>query len=379
MRKLITVFLSVLALSIALTYAFGYDYLFRGIQLTYLRGENSSTIDDGKFFPKNAIETAKPQPWQKDSLYNLKKLPRTLTKDLKKSATASFLIIKNGKLLHEEYFNGYTAQTKSNSFSMAKALTVMLLGKAVEDKKIRNEYQKLSDFYPHLAEDDFGKELTFYDLAAMQAGLNWKEDYKNPFLPTAKAYYGKSLAEAALHPDFKVAPARKFEYQSGATQLLGFGIRKAIKIPLAYYTSQSFWKPLGMESPAFWTTDENNMEKTFCCVHAVPRDFAKLGQLLLQNGNWNGQQLLDGAFVQKMIRPGYLSKGAYGMGLWLNYDAPVKHYYFWGLYGQYIIIIPEKQMIIVRTGSFKDQPKDHKGRPLQVEFIVNETVKFVGE
>lgn len=375
-RKSLIVFFSLLALSIALTYAFGYDYLFRGIQLTYMRGESGSTIDDGPYFPKNVIEAGQPQPWQKDALYNVKKLPRNLSEDLKKSETASFLIIKNGKLLHEEYFNTYSAQRKTNSFSMAKALTVMLLGKAIGEGKIQNEYQKFADFYPQFSEDENGKELTFFDLAAMQAGLKWTEDYKNPFLPNAKAYYGKSLADAVLHPDFKSPPGRKFEYQSGATQLLGFGIRKAVKIPLAYYTSQSFWKPLGMENNASWTTDENNMEKTFCCVHAVPRDFAKLGQLILQNGSWNGNQLLDGAFIQKMIRPTALSGGAYGMGLWLNYDAPVKHYYFWGLYGQYIIVIPEKQLVIVRTGSYKDQPKDKKGRPLQVEFIVNETVKF---
>jgi hypothetical protein len=67
------------------------------------------------------------------------------------------------------------------------------------------------------------------------------------------------------------------------------------------------------------------------------------------------------------------------MGLWINEDQPIKHYYFWGLLGQYIIIIPEYQMIIVRTGSFENQPKDQKGRPKQVAKLVNETVKLFGK
>ena len=76
-----------------------------------------------------------------------------------------------------------------------------------------------------------------------------------------------------------------------------------------------------------------------------------------------------------MRTPTKLSNQAYGMGLWINQDAKYKHYYFWGLLGQYIIVVPEKQMVIVRTGSYDNQPKDKKGRPVQVEFIVNQVAE----
>jgi CubicO group peptidase (beta-lactamase class C family) len=365
----------ILAVIIALSYGFSCDYLFNGVRQTYLRGESGSTINDGKYFPKHRIATENPIPWEKDSLYNKKPLPKDLVEDLKKSKTASFLIIKNGKLLHEEYWDGNNQTTKTNSFSMAKTITVMLLGKAIEEEKIKNLDQKYSDFYTNYENVPFGKHLTLKDLAQMEAGLNWNENYKNPFGPNAKAYYGKSLAEAVLLKGFKEEPGTKFEYQSGATQLLGFAIRKAINQPISEYLSQKLWKPLGMEQHADWTTDENGMEKTFCCIHSDSRDFAKIGEMLLNKGKFNNLQILNPAFINEMITPSKHSNGAYGLGAWLNNDAKTKHFYLWGLYGQYIIIIPEKNMVIVRTGTFKDQPKDAKGRPKQVEFLVNEVVE----
>lgn len=374
-KKIIKSVLAVSAGIVALTYAFGYDYLFRGISKTYLRGVTGSTIDDEKHFPSNVIAKGNPIPWEIGSMYNKNPLQKELVEDLKSTNTASFLVIKNGKLLHEEYWNGYDQNSKTNSFSMAKAVTVMLLGKAIEDKKIASLNQKFSDFFETYSTLEYGKNLTIGELAKMEAGLNWNEDYQNPFLPNAKAYYGKSLEEAVLLRSFKEEPGNKFEYQSGSTQLLGFALRKSMSGTIADYASEKFWKPLGMEYNANWSTDDYGMEKTFCCIHSNSRDFAKLGQLLLNEGKWNDQQILDSQFIEQMKSPTKLSGGAYGMGLWINYDASIKHYYFYGLYGQYIIVIPEKNMVIVRTGTFKDQPKDAKGRPLQVEFLVNEVVR----
>lgn len=374
-KKIIQTIFASLAAIIALTYAFGYDYLFRGVRQTYLRGETGSSIDDGKYFPSHTIAKGNGKPWQKDALYNKIPLTQVLVEDLKKSKTASFLIIKNGKLLHEEYWDGYSENSKTNSFSMAKAVTVMLLGKAIEENKIKSLSQKYSDFFEDYKNLPFGKDLTIEDLAKMEAGLNWNENYENPFLPNAKAYYGKSLEESVLYREFKEKPGTKFEYQSGSTQLLGFALRKSMNKTIAEYASEKLWKPLGMEQNAEWTTDDFGMEKTFCCIHSNARDFAKLGQLFLDDGKVDQQQIISSEFLNEMRTPTKLSNGAYGMGLWINNDAAVKHYYFLGLYGQYIIIIPEKKIIIVRTGTYKNQPKDQKERPLQVEFLVKEVVK----
>ncbi|WP_262149845.1 serine hydrolase domain-containing protein [Chryseobacterium foetidum] len=360
---------------VILFYIFGYAYLFNGISKTYLRGKSSANIDDGKFFSKNVIETKSPKPWVKADNYNKEDLPKNIVDDLNLGNTASFLVIKDGKLLHEQYWKGYNKNSLTNSFSMAKAVTVMLLGKALEEGKIKDINDKFSDYFDEFKTKPSAENLTLKNLAQMESGLDWDEDYKNPFRPNAKAYYGKSLIDATFKRRFKEKSGERFEYQSGSTQLLGFAIKKAAGQTLASYLSEKFWIPLGMEQNAIWSTDKSGMEKTYCCIHATSRDFAKLGQLFLNDGEFDGQQLLNLDFINEMKNPTKKSSEIYGMGFWINNDNPIKHYYFLGLQGQYIIMIPEYKMVIVRTGSYNNLPKTDRGRPNQVRFLVNETVK----
>ena len=259
---------------------------------------------------------------------------------------------------------------------MAKAINALLLGFAIEDKKITSENQKFTYFYPKFNKIKYGNELTLRELATMESGFFWDENYKNPFLQNPRIYYGKNMSEALFQdPKFEAKPGSKFEYQSGTTQLLGFAIRKAVGMPLSSYASQKLWKPLGMESDAYWNTDEPGMEKTFCCINAIARDYAKLGQLLLQEGNWNGKQIIDSSYIKKMITPSQLSGGVYGLGIWVNQDAPHPYYHFWGFTSQLIIVIPEKNMVIVRTGKFNNEAKDAKGRSAQAAFLAENAVK----
>ncbi|ASW75166.1 serine hydrolase [Chryseobacterium piperi] len=369
-------FLICIIVLIILMYILGYGYLFNGISKTYLRGKLSANIDDGKLFTSNPITTESPRLWEEDPLYNKIELPKNILDDLTHSNTASFLVIKDGKLIHEQYWNGYTQLSKTNSFSMAKAVTVMLLGKALEEGKIKNIDEKFTDFFEDFKQKKFGTDLTLKNLAQMEAALDWDEDYKNPFLPNAKAYYGRSLAKAAFSRKLTAEPGKQFEYQSGATQLLGFAIQKAVNQTLASYLSEKFWTPLGMEQNAEWSTDESGMEKTYCCIHSNARDFAKLGQLFLDNGKADDVQVLNSDFIEQMRTPTENSEDIYGMGLWINHDNPIKHYYFLGLQGQYIIMVPDHKMVIVRTGSYENLPKNDRGRPDQVKFLVNETVQL---
>ena len=375
MKKFIKYFFGTIAALIAITYTFGYGYLFNGIAKTYLKGETSATIDDGVDFPSHPILAENPKPWEKDSAYNKTKLSSAILEDVNKTKTASIVIIKDGKLLHEEYFNGYNSNSKTNSFSMAKTVTSLLLGAAIDEGIIKSEDEKLATFFPTYKNVKYGSRVTLKNLVTMEAGLNWNEAYYNPFGPNAKAYYGKSLAEATLRKGFKDEPGKKFEYQSGATQVLGFALRNAVNMPISSYATRKLWSPLGMEQNASWTTDENRMEKTFCCIHANTKDYAKLGQLLLNEGKVDSVQVISKNYISRMITPTKESNGAYGYGIWVNNDAKIKHYYFWGILGQYIIIVPEKNLVIVRTGSNENIIHDPKGRPTQVEFLVNEIVK----
>ncbi|WP_333851244.1 serine hydrolase domain-containing protein [Epilithonimonas sp.] len=375
-RKVINIVLLIIAGAILLIYITDYNYLFRGIKLTYLRGESSSTINDGKYFPSNTISKGIAKPWKTDINYNRKSLSKELQDHLEKTKSVSFLVIKNGKILQEKYWDSYNKTTASNSFSMAKTVTVLLLGKAIDDGRIINSNQKFSDFYPDFSKKEFGNNLTLENLASMEAGLDWKEDYKNPFLPNAAAYYGFSLADVVFNKKLITMPGEKFEYQSGATQLLGFAVGRSVGIPLASYASSKLWKPLGMEQNAEWSTDDLGIEKSFCCIQSNARDFAKLGSLLLNRGKFENIPLINESFVNKMINPSEHSNGVYGMGIWINNDSKIHHYYMHGLYGQYVIMIPEYDMIVVRLGNEEAPEKDSKNRPKEVEFYVNEALKF---
>ncbi|KQR95065.1 serine hydrolase [Chryseobacterium sp. Leaf180] len=368
--------LAFILVAASLFYIFGYAYLFSGISKTYLRGRMSANIDDGRLFKSNIIKKGTAKAWEEHPDFNKITLPNEVSDDLQNSNTASFLVVKDGKLIHEEYFNGYNALSKTNSFSMAKAVTVMLLGKAVEEGKIKDIDQKFSEFFPEVDTKPFGKNLTLKHLAQMESGLDWDENYKNPFLPNAKAYYGRNLMKATFSRNFKENPGERFEYQSGSTQLLGFAIKKALNQTLSSYLSEKFWIPLGMEQDAEWSVDESGMEKTYCCIHSNTRDFAKLGQLFINNGKYEGREILSENFINDMKTGTGKSKEIYGMGFWINNDNPIKHYYFLGLQGQYIIMVPEKNMVIVRTGSYNNLPKTDRGRPDQVRFLVNEAAKI---
>ncbi|MCS3867727.1 hypothetical protein J3D55_000643 [Chryseobacterium ginsenosidimutans] len=215
-------FVSFIVIVAVLFYILGYGYIFNGISKTYLKGKTSANIDDGKLFSSNLIHTESPRLWEEDPDYNSKELPKNIVEDLINSNTASFIVIKNGKLIHEQYWNGYDQLSKTNSFSMAKAVTVMLLGKALEEGKIKNIDDQFSDYFEEFKNKEFAGNLTLKNLAQMESGLDWSEDYKNPFLPNARAYYGKSLLKSTLSRNFKENPGEKFEYQSGFYAIFKF-------------------------------------------------------------------------------------------------------------------------------------------------------------
>lgn len=147
--------------------------------------------------------------------------------------------------------------------------------------KIESTATKLSYFYHGFAKDPNGKDCTLGNLSAMESGLDWDENYANPFKPNAKAYYGDDLADFMLKRKFKAVSGTQFEYQSGTTQLLGFAVRKAIGESLSSYASEKLWKPLGMEYPLSGILTENGMENLLLYQCSIKR-FCKIGAITSQ-------------------------------------------------------------------------------------------------
>ena len=286
----------------------------------------------------------------------------------------AFLIIKNDSIWYEDYAEGYSADSKTNSFSMAKSITSALLGKAIRDGFIENLDQPVADFY-----SQFDKRLTVGDLSSMASGLNWQEDYYNPFGMTARAYLDENIREQILNLKVIEEPGKEFKYLSGNTELLGMVIEKATGKNLSQYLSESFWKPLGMHESALWQLDseESGMEKAYCCIASNARDFAKFGKLYSNQGNFEGKQLLDSSFIQKSILPRFKETPFYGYGFWLSNFMKKKIFAMRGILGQYVISIPEDQLIIVRLGRQRGKKLEDKKFTQDFYTYIRESYKML--
>lgn len=366
----------------------GNGYIFKGLQLTYLKGEKTANIDDYQDFDNRTIKTKHPTPWEKAPQYGQIQLTPTLQNALDNDNTVAFAIIKDGKLLYENYWQGYSAQSHTNSFSMAKTITTMLYLKAVEDGYISSVDEPLTKWLPEYADNAYAQNCSLADLSAMTSGYDWQEDYYWPLNPTAKAYYGDDLVKHITSRDFVEACGGPFDYSSGDTQLLGIALSRALA-PHGYtvssYLEEKFWQPLGMQGDAYWSLDgDKNIEKVYCCLSASALDFAKFGQLLLNAGEWQGQQLLSREHVNFMITPNAAAfpeaqPQIYGHSVWTDMQSPVPFYAMLGHLGQRVIVLPEDNAIIVRLGKQKGLPTPVEGFHLEPDLglYVSEVKKIL--
>ncbi len=318
------------------------------------------SIGDYKHFPSHPLKPA-PQPFH---FYRTVKkiiptpIPsfgfdslHTFEQFLSKNNTIAFLIIRNDTILYEHYFAGYADSICGTSFSMAKSFTSGLIGFAVQDGLI-NIDNPITKYVPELKDPSMQK-VTIKHLLQMTSGIKYIEHYNNPFSSVALDYYGRNLKHSFWRLKTEVPPGTRFKYQSINTQLLGFALKNVLKEKtLTQYMQEKLWTPLGMEYPASWSIDsrKNGMEKTFCCINAAARDFAKYGRLYLNQGNWNGKQLLNKEWIinSTKIDSSEGSKPYYQYQWWI--PPKTKDFVADGLLGQFIYVCPEKKLIIVRLG-----------------------------
>ncbi|MCG3881119.1 serine hydrolase [Psychrobacter sp. Ps3] len=352
----------------------GNAYIFRGLQLTYLKGEATANIDDYVDFDNRTIRAGEPITWQKHPNFGQVELTPTLQSALDTDETVAFAIIKDGKLVYENYWQDYGSDSHTNSFSMAKTVTTMLYLKAVEDGYIDSVNEPITTWLPEYANNEYAQNCTLADLSAMTSGYDWTEDYYFPINPTAESYYGHDLVKQMVNRDFVEPCGGNFEYSSGDTQMLGIALARALE-PHGYtvssYLEEKFWQPLGMQGDGYWSLDgAANIEKVYCCLNASALDFAKFGQLLLNGGKWQGEQLLSKAHVDLMITPNVDAFAAgqapiYGHSVWTDMDSPIPYYAMLGHLGQRVLVLPEEDAIIIRLGKQKGLPTPIKGFNLE--------------
>jgi CubicO group peptidase (beta-lactamase class C family) len=304
---------------------------------------------------------------------------------LQSTQTTSFIVIQDDAILYEEYFNGYNRDSIVTSFSMAKSVTSALIGIAIDEGLIGSVDDPIIYYLPELR----GKGLdgvTIRHLLLMSSGIRYVSDDEisgpaalSPFSDDGLSYSYPNLRSQALAvvSDGK-QPGTEYNYNNYNPTLLGIILERTTHMPVAQYLQEKIWEPLGMEYPASWSLDSetSGFEATLCCLNGRAIDFAKFGRLFLNNGNWNGTQIISERWVKESTSPYPNPNGdiAWRANTWFSNWPQSGGYYkyqWWGKLnpdgsydfvavghlGQRIYVSPQNRAIAVRFG-FSDEGVD---------------------
>lgn len=371
MKNIFRSLLGVIILLFLYLYFGPYHFLLIAANKAFETGRDSAFLDDYAYFDNREVKAAnEPQPWPKHSQYNTLELSEKITGIHEKYGSVAFLVIHQDSLLYESYYNGYAEDSKSNSFSMAKSFVSALLGKAIEEGKIQSLDQKVGDFLPAF-NDGYAADLTVGDLSSMASGLDWNEKYDLSINGMMEAYITPDLDQLMNSRKIISPPGKGFIYLSGNTQLLGMVLEKALGQSISRSFEEHFWQPIGAKETALWQIDseKNGMEKAYCCFASNAKDFARMGKLYKDFGQWNGEQLLDSTFIAKSIKPRFPESPEYGYGWWLTRYKDEAGFAMRGHLGQYVIVFPKSDLIVVRLGHQQGPKKDRFGSQIFHDFI----------
>lgn len=280
---------------------------------------------------------------------------------LEANNSIAFLVIRDDVILYERYFQGHSASSLSQLFSVSKSFTSVLVGTAIDDGYIESDEQAITDFVPELQEAGFAS-VKIHHLLTMMSGSSYVES-DNPFGEHVIFNYTPRLRSRILESEMKETPGEVFRYKSGDNALLALALDRALGgETITEYTQRRVWEPLGMEHKGVWSLDhaDDGLEKTWCCLAASARDIAKIGRLYLQEGVWEDQQILSSDWIARSTQaqvPGAAWPGRYEDVGWSNYG-----YHWWlaseaegdvfalGKDGQFLYLHPGRDLIIVRLG-----------------------------
>jgi CubicO group peptidase (beta-lactamase class C family) len=337
------------------------------------------TIHDHNTHPVRVVENGDaPQAWPYDSAYNQKQIPQEFMTIIDSNDTHAFLVIQDGKLIYEKYWDGYDSAKISGSFSAAKSIISLLIGIAIDEGKIKSVEEPAGNYLPHFKTNGLEK-IRIKDLLTMSSGTNYNEGDKSYFSMNAYGYYGDDEEYMVNMMERKEEPGVYWQYRSGDTQVLGLIVEKVFGQSISAMVSERFMKPMGANADALWLLDgAGKHEKAFCCFNAVARDYAKFGQLVLNKGNWNGKQIVSEKYIAEATAPATSLKDRtendqpvdfYGYQYWMVNHSGVHAIAQNGLFGQYVYIIPEKNAVVVRLGESKVTKPVHHHQPENFTYI----------
>ena len=278
--------------------------------------------------------------------------------------TSGVVVLKDGQIVLERYGLDRKPDERWTSFSVAKSVTATLVGAAIKDGKIKSLDDVVTNYIPQLKGGAY-EGVTVRQLLTMTSGVKWNEDYTDLNSDVAKA--GVTPGEPGMNPIVsymrklprEAEPGAKFVYKTGETDLAGILVSNAVGKPLSTYLSEKIWAPYGMEQDAIWVNDAAGHERGGCCMSMTARDYARLGQFMLEGGKVNGQDILpegwvaDATKAHQSFPPGGVETG-YGYFWWIipgGYAAE-------GIFGQQIFVYPAEKLVIAINSAWPAASKD---------------------
>lgn len=319
--------------------------------------QKTPDINDYLIFENRVIKAGDAQVWPEHIKYNSYVLDDSSRQKLELYKPVAYIVIQNGQVLYEEYWDGYGPTSLSNSFSMGKSVVSLLFGIAMDEGYIKSVQDYVYEYIPEFSKPSL-KDIKIIDVLTMSSGINWDEAYKTPFSMTTEAYYGTDLEELIYNMKGIEEPGKRFKYLSGNTEILAIILQNATGKNISELASEKIWKKIGAEHDALWSLDKKDgIEKAYCCFNSNARDFARLGQLMLNYGSWDSVQIVPRDYYKEAISPANWLKRSddqpldyYGYQFWIMNYKGMTIPYMRGILGQYIVPIEEKNAVIVRLG-----------------------------
>ena len=288
------------------------------------------------------------------------------------TSTNAFIVVRNGVITYEWYREGFDEKFLFPSYSVAKTLTSIMIGKLIDEGKIR-ESDKFVDIFPEFKNGSSFDEVTINQLLDMRSGVGVSDNY-----PSGPSGWGVAIAQMYASTNLhwflgnnrKMAfePGSQAEYRSVDTMMLGMVIKKVTNERVADYFAREVWQPLGARFGATWNVDRlDGQEKTFCCFNAAARDYALVGQLILDNGIASGKQIIPALWNNRLATAVVTLDRNWGYGAQIWHPYPNTSLLL-GLHGQHVLIIPETKSVIVKLSD--DLNDENEGPVTEVMYKI---------
>lgn len=296
--------------------------------------------------------------------YGHNDISSNLEEFLKRTHTTGLIVLNNEDLLVEQYWQGYTKESLAVSFSVAKSFTSALVGIALQEGLFESVDNAITDYVPELVGSGYDG-VPIKHILQMSSGIRFIEEYDREdadvIVMRQHIEDGKSIKEYAATLQAEHPSGDIYNYASIDTQVLGMLLENITGVSPSDFLQEKIWSVLGMESDAYWVTDQHDTVLTYSLFNVSLRDYAKFGLLYLNHGLWNGKGVVPESWIQQSVTPekeflklkDFYSEGwdiGYGYQWWVPGGAEGE-FTALGIYGQYIYVNPAREIVIVKTSA----------------------------